>query len=121
MTSGDCLLAITFYGAERVVPHYGVMGPVKAALETAVLYMAVELGGKRVWVNSISAGPVATRSASGVSHFDELLNGAARRSPEHRLITPDDVGALAAFLVSDAASAITGNISYVDAGYHVLG
>jgi enoyl-[acyl-carrier-protein] reductase (NADH) len=80
--------------------------------------MAVELGGKRVRVNAISAGPVATRSASGVSHFDELLNGAARRSPEHRLITPDDVGALAAFLVSDAASAIMGNISYVDAGYH---
>jgi enoyl-[acyl-carrier protein] reductase I len=121
MTSGGCLLAITFYGAEKAVRHYGIMGPVKAALETAVEYMAVELGEKRIRVNAISSGPVATRSASGVIHFDELLDRAANLSPEHRLITPDDVGALAAFLASDTASAITGNISYVDAGYHVLG
>jgi enoyl-[acyl-carrier protein] reductase I len=121
MTSGGCLLAITFYGAEKAMPHYGVMGPVKAALETAVEYMAVELGDKNIRVNAISSGPMATRSASGLSHFDEMLDRAARQAPEHRLITPDDVGALAAFLVSDEASAITGNISYVDAGYHVVG
>jgi enoyl-[acyl-carrier protein] reductase I len=121
MTSGGCMLAITFYGAEKAIEHYGIMGPVKAALETAIKYMAVELGDKKIRVNAISSGPVATRSASGVIHFDELLDRAANLSPEHRLITPDDVGALAAFLVSDAASAITGNISYVDAGYHVLG
>ena len=121
MTSGGCLLALTYYGGQKAVRHYGVMGLVKGALETAVAYMAVELGEKRIRVNAISPGPVATRSASGLNHFDELLEQAARRSPEHRLITPDDVGALAAFLVSDAASAMTGNISYVDAGYHVVG
>jgi enoyl-[acyl-carrier protein] reductase I len=121
MTSGGCLLAITFYGAEKVVQHYGVMGPVKAALQTAVEYMAVELGDKLIRVNAISSGPVATRSASGLNHFDELLDRASRQAPEHRLITHDDVGALAAFLVSDEATAITGSVSYVDAGYHVVG
>ena len=121
MTSGGCLLAITFYGAEKAVPHYGVMGPVKAALESAVHYMAVELGEQRIRVNAISPGPVATRSASGLNHFDEMLDRASKHAPQHRLVTPDDVGALAAFLVSDAASAMTGNISYVDAGYHAVG
>jgi enoyl-[acyl-carrier protein] reductase I len=121
MTSGGCLLAITFYGAEKAVEHYGIMGPVKAALETAVEYMAVELGDKKIRVNAISSGPVSTRSASGLSHFDQLLDRAAKQAPEHRPITPDDIGALAAFLVSDAASAITGDISFVDAGYHVVG
>ncbi|HTR14392.1 MAG TPA: enoyl-ACP reductase FabI [Roseiarcus sp.] len=120
MTSGGCLLAFTFYGAEKVMTRYGVMGPVKAALEAAVNYMAAELGDKQIRVNAISPGPVATRSASGLSHFDELLDRAVKQSPEHRLITPEDVGALAAFLVSDDANAITGNISYVDAGYHVM-
>ena len=121
MTSGGCLLAITYYGGQKAVQQYGVMGPVKGALETAIAYMALELGGKGIRVNAISPGPVATRSASGLKHFDELLDHAAKRSPEHRLITPDDVGALAAFLVSDGASAMTGNISYVDGGYHAMG
>ena len=121
MTSGGCLLAITYYGGQKAVEHYGVMGPVKGALETAIAYMALELGGQGIRVNAISPGPVATRSASGLKHFDQLLDRTARLAPEHRLITPDDVGALAAFLVSDAASAMTGNISYVDAGYHVAG
>ncbi len=102
-------------------PHYGVMGPVKAALESAVHYMAVELGEQRIRVNAISPGPVATRSASGLKHFDEMLDRASKHAPQHRLVTPDDVGALAAFLFSDAASAMTGNISYVDAGYHAVG
>ena len=121
MASGGCLLAITYYGGQKAVQHYGVMGPVKGALETSVAYMALELGHKGIRVNAISPGPVATRSASGLKHFAELLDHAAKRAPEHRLITPDDVGALAAFLVSDAASGMTGNISYVDAGYHVVG
>ena len=121
MASGGCLLAMSYYGAEKAVPHYNVMGPVKAALEAAVRYMAVELGAKRIRVNALSPGPVATRSASGIDHFDELLERAARQAPEHQLVTADDVGALAAFLVSDAAKAITGDIAYVDAGYHVLG
>jgi enoyl-[acyl-carrier protein] reductase I len=121
MTSGGCLLAMSYYGADKVVEHYNVMGPVKAALEASVRYMAVELGPKRIRVNALSPGPVATRAASGIEHFDELLERAAKEAPEQKLITVDDVGGLAAFLVSDEAQAITGNISYVDAGYHVLG
>jgi enoyl-[acyl-carrier protein] reductase I len=121
MTDGGCLLAMSYYGADKAVAHYNIMGPVKAALEAAVRYMAVELGLKHVRVNALSPGPVATRAASGIEHFDELLELAAKAAPEHQLITSDDVGALAAFLVSDEAKAITGNIAYVDAGYHVLG
>ncbi len=121
MQSGGCLLAMSYYGAEKAVPHYNVMGPVKAALEAAVRYMAVELGPQHIRVNALSPGPVATRAASGIDHFDELLERAAKNAPEHMLVTLDDVGALAAFLVSDAAKAITGDIAYVDAGYHVVG
>jgi enoyl-[acyl-carrier protein] reductase I len=121
MTSGGCLLAMSYYGADKAVPHYNIMGPVKAALEAAVRYMAVELGAKHIRVNALSPGPVATRAASGIAHFDALLERAAKQAPEHRLVTLDDVGAYAAFLVSDEAKAITGNIAYVDAGYHVLG
>jgi len=121
MTSGGCLLALTYYGGQKAMQHYGMMGPVKGALETAIAYMALELGHKGIRVNGISPGPVATRSASGLRNFDELLDHTAKRSPEHRLITLDDVGALAAFLVSDGASEMTGNISYVDGGYHAMG
>ncbi len=121
MTSGGCLLAMSYYGAEKAVAHYNVMGPVKAALEAAVRYMAVDFGPKKIRVNALSPGPVATRAASGIEHFDELLRKAVERAPEHSFITADDVGAFAAFLVSDAAKAITGNIAYVDAGYHVVG
>jgi enoyl-[acyl-carrier protein] reductase I len=121
MTSGGCLLAMSYYGADKAVPYYNVMGPVKAALEAAVRYMAAELGAQRIRVNALSPGPVATRAASGIEHFDALLARAAKQAPEHRLVTLDDVGAYAAFLVSDDAKAITGNIAYVDAGYHVVG
>jgi enoyl-[acyl-carrier protein] reductase I len=121
MSSGGCLLAMSYYGAEKVVAHYNVMGPVKAALEASVRYMAVELGPKHIRVNALSPGPVATRAASGIEHFDALLERAVKDAPEHTLITLDDVGAFAAFLVSDEAKAITGNIAYVDAGYHVVG
>lgn len=120
MASGGCLLAMSFYGAEKVVQEYGVLGPVKAALESSVKYLAAELGEKKIRVNAISPGPVATRSASGLEHIDDLLEKVAARSPERRLITPDDVGELATLLVSDRATAITGNIAYVDAGYHVV-
>jgi enoyl-[acyl-carrier protein] reductase I len=121
MADGGCLLAMSYYGAEKAVAHYNLMGPVKAALEAAVRYMALELGASGIRVNALSPGPVATRAASGIAHFDEMLERAARDAPEHRLVTLDDVGAYAAFLVSDAARAITGNIAYVDAGYHVVG
>jgi enoyl-[acyl-carrier protein] reductase I len=121
MISGGCLLAMSYYGADKVVAHYNIMGPVKAALEASVRYIAVELGPKHIRVNALSPGPIATRAASGIEHFDELLERAVKAAPEHKLISIDDVGALAAFLVSDEATAITGNIAYVDAGYHVVG
>jgi enoyl-[acyl-carrier protein] reductase I len=120
MPSGGCLLAMSYYGAEKAIAHYNVMGPVKAALEAAVRYMAVELGQAGIRVNALSPGPGKTRAASGIDHFDELLERAVHEAPEHRLVTLDDVGAYAAFLVSDAARAITGNIAYVDAGYHIV-
>jgi len=121
MSAGGTLLAMSYYGAEKAVAHYNVMGPVKAALEAAVRYMAVELGAAGIRVNALSPGPVDTRAASGIAHFDQLLARATRDAPEHRLVTLDDVGAYAAFLVGDGAKAITGNVAYVDAGYHVTG
>jgi len=120
MTAGGCLLAMSYYGAEKAIAHYNVMGPVKAALEAAVRYMASN-SGWRVSASTPFAGSGKTRAASGIEHFDELLERAVHEAPEHRLVTLDDVGSFAAFLVSDAAKAITGNIAYVDAGYHVVG
>jgi len=120
MTAGGCLLAMSYYGAEKAIAHYNVMGPVKAALEASVRYMAAELGPAGIRVNALSPGPVATRAASGIDDFDEILERAAHDAPEHRLVTLDDVGAYAAFLVSDAARSITGDVAYVDAGYHVV-
>lgn len=119
MKDGGCLLAMTFQGAERVVPHYNLMGPVKAALESSIRYAAAELGPRGIRVNAISPGPIATRAASGIEHFDELLDQ-ADRAPEHRRVGIDDVGKLAAFLVSDAACCITGTIIPVDCGAHLL-
>jgi len=121
MTSGGCLLTITHYGGEKAVRPYGVMGPVKGALEIAVAYMALELGGKGIRVNAISPTPNLQAVPSGLRQFDEFLDQTTERAPQHRLISADDVGALAAFLVSDSASSMTGNITYVDAGYHVVG
>jgi enoyl-[acyl-carrier protein] reductase I len=121
MKDGGCLLTVTFYGAERVVEHYNLMGPVKAALESAVRYMAAELGPKGIRVHAISPGPLKTRAASEIEALDELLERAARRVPTHDLVTIDDVGAVAACLVSDAARAMTGNTAYVDGGYHIVG
>jgi enoyl-[acyl-carrier protein] reductase I len=121
MTDGGCLLTMTYYGSERVIDHYNLMGPVKAALEAVVRYLAVELGAKKIRVHAISPGPVKTRAASGIERFDELLEKAAARAPAHHLVDIDDVGAVAAFLVGDWAKAMSGNIAFVDAGYHVLG
>ena len=101
MPSGGCLLAITYYGGQKAVEHYGVMGPIKGALETAIAYMALELGGQGIRVNAISPGPVATRSASGLKHSTSCSTGRRGSRRSIGLITPDDVGALAAFLVSD--------------------
>jgi enoyl-[acyl-carrier protein] reductase I len=120
MQEGGSLLTVTFYGSERVVEHYNLMGPVKAALESVVRYSAAELGGKGIRANAISPGPISTRAASGIDRFDELLVTAAAEAPQHRLVDIDDVGALAAFLVSDAARSISGNVIPVDAGLHVM-
>jgi len=120
MPQGGCLLAVTFYGSERVVEHYNLMGPVKAALESCVRYIAAELGAKRIRVHALSPGPIRTRAASGIDQFDELIERAAAQAPEHHLVDIADVGNLAAFLVSDAARHITGTIIPVDGGQHLL-
>jgi enoyl-[acyl-carrier protein] reductase I len=120
MTNGGCLLCVTFYGSERVVEHYNLMGPVKAALESATRYVAAELGAKGIRAHAISPGPIATRAASGIERFDELLERASAAAPERQLVTIADVGALAAFLVSDAARHITGTVIPVDGGQHLM-
>jgi len=121
MQHGGCLLTVTFYGGEKVVPHYNLMGPVKAALQASVRALAAELGSRRIRVNAVSPGPMGTRAASGLEHFDDLLSDAWSRAPQHLLARLDDVGHVAAFLASDAARLVTGNVEYVDAGYHVMG
>ena len=120
MPDGGCLLTVTFYGSERVVANYNLMGPVKAALESAVRYTAAELGPKGIRAHAISPGPIRTRAASGIDRFDALLTLAAAVAPERHLVDIEDVGALAAFLVSDGARRITGTIIPVDGGQHVL-
>ncbi|WP_414143191.1 enoyl-ACP reductase FabI [Burkholderia cepacia] len=121
MTSGGSLMAMTYIGADQVIAEYGVMGPVKAALEATVRYLAVELGPAGIRVHAVSPGALATRAASGLPNFDHLLDDTARRAPLRRPLDIDDVGALCTFLASDAARAMTGGIHYIDAGMHVLG
>lgn len=121
MSQGGSLLTMSYLGAEEVVANYGLMGPVKAALESSVRYLATELGPQGIRVNAVSPGPLATRAASGIAHFDQLLAAAAQRAPLRRLVDIEEVGALCSFLVSDAARAISGDTLYVDAGVHILG
>jgi enoyl-[acyl-carrier protein] reductase I len=121
MPDGGALMTVSFYGSEKVVEHYNLMGPVKAALESASRYLAAELGPKGIRVHALSPGALKTRAASGIDRFDELLAHAAARAPEHQLVDVDDVGQLAVFLASDAAARMTGTTLYVDAGYHILG
>ncbi len=120
MRDGGCLLTTTYYGGEKVVEHYGVMGPVKAALEGTVKYLAAELGANKIRVNALSPGPIATRAASGIAHFDQLLAIAREKSPNHELICIDCVGAYARFLVSDEARLVTGSTAYIDAGFNIM-
>jgi len=120
MKNGGCLLTVSYYGAEKVVEHYNIMGPVKAALESSVRYLAAELGPAGIRVNALSPGPLQTRAASGIAFFDELINDARARAPMRQLVTIEDVGNVATSLVSDAAKSVTGNITFVDAGYHLL-
>lgn len=117
---GGALVTMTYLGSEKVIPNYGVMGLCKAALEAATRYLAAELGDRGIRVNAVSPGPLMTRAASGIAGFDGLMAAAVDRSPMHRLVTPEDVGALTAFLVSDAGRLITGGVHFVDAGYNIM-
>lgn len=119
MPAGGSCLSVSFFGSSRVVRHYNMMGPVKAALESAVRYAAAELGEKGIRVHALSPGPLATRAASGIDHFDTLLAEAAARAPTHQLATIEDVGAMAAFLASDEARNLTGGVHDIDGGYSI--
>ena len=120
MRSGGTLFTMTYYGSQMVVKNYNIMGVAKAALESAVRYMAAELGPKGIRVHAISPGPLATRAASGIPEFDELLEKAKAKAPARSLVSIDDVGATTAFLAHDAARLITGETLYIDGGYHII-
>jgi enoyl-[acyl-carrier protein] reductase I len=120
MDKGGALLTMSYLGADEVVPHYGIMGPVKAALEASVRYLATELGPRGIRVNAVSPGPIQTRAASGIPAFEKLMADARERAPLKRAVNTEDVGTLCTFLVSDAARAITGDTLYVDGGFHIL-
>lgn len=119
MSEGGVCLSVSFFGSSRVVRHYNMMGPVKAALESAVRYAAAELGEKGIRVHALSPGPLSTRAASGIDQFDELLSAAAERAPTHQLASIEDVGAVAAFLASDEARNLTGGVHDIDGGYSI--
>ncbi len=121
MPKGGTCMTVTFYGSEKVVEHYNIMGPVKAALESVTRYMAAELGPKKISVHALSPGPLKTRAASGIADFDALMAQAADKAPTHQLASIDDVGAYAAYLASDEAANVTGGIHYIDGGYHIVG
>lgn len=121
MGAGGTCMTVSFYGAEKVVEHYNIMGPVKSALESVVRYAAAELGEKRISVHALSPGPLKTRAASGIADFDELLNEAAARAPTHLLASIEDVGAFAAFLASREAANVTGGVHQIDGGYSIIG
>jgi enoyl-[acyl-carrier protein] reductase I len=121
MTSGGGMVTLTYYGAEKVVPKYNVMGVAKAALEATVRYLANDLGPKGIRVNAISAGPIKTLAARGVSQLGEMLKSHAERAPLKRNVDPAEVGSTAAFLLSQAGSGITGETLYVDCGYNIMG
>jgi enoyl-[acyl-carrier protein] reductase I len=121
MTDGGSLLTLSYYGAERVMPHYNVMGVAKAALEASVRYLAVDLGGQGIRVNGLSAGPMKTLAASGIGDFRYILKWNQYNSPLKRNVTLDDVGGAAMYLLSDLASGVSGEIHHVDCGYHIVG
>ena len=121
MTEGGGIVTLTYYGAEKVVPKYNVMGVAKAALEASVRYLASDLGAKNIRVNAISAGPIKTLAARGISGLGEMLKSHAERAPLKRNVDPGEVGSTAAFLLSEAGSGITGETIYVDCGYNIMG
>lgn len=119
MENGGTILTMTYYGGEKVVDNYNIMGPVKAALEGTMRSLATELGPRQIRVNAISPGPLRTRAGSGIAHFDELIDAARLRAPEQTLVTIEDVGDMAVMLASDGARRVSGDIAYVDGGLHV--
>jgi len=121
MTGGGSLLTLTYYGAERVMPHYNVMGVAKAALEASVRYLAADLGKQGIRVNAISAGPIKTLAASGIGDFRHILKWNELNSPLRRNVTTEEVGGSALYLLSDLGSAVTGEVHHVDSGYNVIG
>jgi enoyl-[acyl-carrier protein] reductase I len=121
MTQGGGIVTMTYYGAEKVVPKYNVMGVAKAALEASVRYLANDLGAQNIRVNAISAGPIKTLAARGISGLGEMLKSHAERAPLKRNVDPGEVGATAAFLLSEGSSGITGETIYVDCGYNIMG
>lgn len=121
MSEGGSIMTMSYYGAEKVVTHYNLMGPVKAALEASVKYLAAELGAQGIRVNALSPGPIKTRAASGLADFDRLMELAAQRAALHQLVTLEQIGEMAAFLASDQARQVTGQTIYVDAGYNIRG
>ena len=120
MRRGGTLFTMTYYGSQMVVENYNIMGVAKAALESAVRYLAAELGPKGIRVHAISPGPLATRAASGIPEFDRLLNKAKAKAPTRSLVSIDDVGLATTFLAHDAARPITGETLYIDGGYHII-
>ncbi len=120
MPQGGSMVTMTYLGANEAVPHYGLMGPVKAALESMVRYMAMELGPHHVRVHAVSPGPIATRAASGIEAFDELMQHNIQKAPLGRLVSLDEIANLSTFLCTDAASGMTGQTIYVDAGSHAV-
>ncbi|MGV2979905.1 enoyl-ACP reductase FabI [Camelimonas sp. ID_303_24] len=121
MTDGGSILTLTYYGAEKWMPHYNVMGVAKAALEASVRYLAADLGPQRIRVNAISAGPIKTLAASGIGDFRYILKWNEYNSPMRRSVTIEDVGESAAYFLSDMSKGVTGEVHHVDAGYHVVG
>lgn len=121
MEDGGSIVTMTYYGAEKVVPHYNVMGVAKAALECTVRYLANDLGPKKIRVNAISAGPIKTLAARGISGLGEMLKSHSERAPLKRNVDVNEVGATGVFLASDASSGITGEVIYVDCGYNIMG
>jgi enoyl-[acyl-carrier protein] reductase I len=121
MPNGGSLLTLSYYGAEKVIPHYNVMGLAKAALETSVKYLAMDLGPENIRVNAISAGPIKTLAASGIGDFRYIMKWNEYNSPLRRNVTIEDVGGAGLYLLSDLASGVTGEIHHVDAGYNVIG
>jgi enoyl-[acyl-carrier protein] reductase I len=121
MTAGGSLLTLSYLGAERVMPHYNLMGVSKAALEASVRYLAVDLGGQNIRVNAISAGPIRTLASSGIGDFSYILKWNQYNAPLKRNVTIDDVGGAGVYLLSDLGAGVTGEVHHVDCGYHVVG